>query len=252
MHALDQVGLTNWADQPPRALSGGMQQRVGLARGIATEAEILLMDEPFSALDPLIRRDMQHELLALEKSLNMTIVFISHDLNEALFLGDRIAIMKDGRFVQVGTPEEIVASPADDYVQAFTKDVDRGRVFTAASVMEDAAALDIATDTPETALTKMETLGRDGLLVTEGDQVVGAVTYQDVARAARHNGGDLAHAVRRDWATVQPDDFLADIYQQCHAGLPIAVVGRNGALHGALDPLRLFDQLAAETTKPRP
>jgi ABC-type proline/glycine betaine transport system ATPase subunit len=121
-----------------------MQQRVGLARGLAAEPEILLMDEPFSALDPLIRRDMQEELLELQRSLKKTIIFITHDLNEALILGDRIAIMKDGRFVQVATAEEIVESPADDYVAAFTQDIDRSRVFTAASVSVPAEALELS------------------------------------------------------------------------------------------------------------
>jgi glycine betaine/proline transport system ATP-binding protein len=112
MRALEQVGLDAWADSPPKSLSGGMQQRVGLARGLAVDPEILLMDEPFSALDPLIRRDMQRELLELQQRVHKTIVFITHDLNEALILGDRIAIMKEGRFVQVGTPQDIVSDPA--------------------------------------------------------------------------------------------------------------------------------------------
>ena len=124
--ALEQVGLAAYADSYPDELSGGMQQRVGLARGLATNPEILLMDEPFGALDPLIRREMQEELLHLQKKLKKTIIFITHDLNEALLLGDKIAIMKDGRFVQVGTAQEIVDNPADDYVAAFVGDIDRG------------------------------------------------------------------------------------------------------------------------------
>src|SRR3546814_12178024 len=118
-----------------------MQQRVGLARALAVDAEILLMDEPFSALDPLIRRDMQAELIQLQRELKKTIVFITHDLHEALILGDHIAIMKAGRFVQVGTAQQIVGSPADDYVAAFTHDIDRARVFTCGSVLQYAHAL---------------------------------------------------------------------------------------------------------------
>ena len=131
---LGQVGLDGWGASYPDELSGGMQQRVGLARALANDPEILLFDEPFSALDPLIRRDMQDQMIALQRDLKKTMIFITHDLGEALKLGDRIAIMKDGRFVQVGTPEEVVARPADDYVADFTKDVPRAHVLTARSI----------------------------------------------------------------------------------------------------------------------
>lgn len=123
IETLSRVGLEQWADYPPSALSGGMQQRVGLARALATDAEILLMDEPFSALDPLIRREMQDELLRLQQELNKTIIFISHDVYEAFKIGDRIAVMKDGKMVQVGTPKVILNQPADDYIRAFLQDI---------------------------------------------------------------------------------------------------------------------------------
>jgi glycine betaine/proline transport system ATP-binding protein len=132
---LDTVGLAGWGDHFPDELSGGMQQRVGLARALATEPEIMLFDEPFSALDPLIRRDMQDEVVRLQRELQKTMIFITHDLMEALKLGDRIAIMKDGAFVQVGTPEEVVAHPANDYVADFTRDVPRAHVLTVRSIM---------------------------------------------------------------------------------------------------------------------
>ncbi|TFV60775.1 UNVERIFIED_ORG: ATP-binding cassette domain-containing protein [Bacillus sp. AZ43] len=135
LEALGMVGLEAEADRRPAELSGGMQQRVGLARALASESDILLMDEAFSALDPLIRREMQDQLLDLQRRLGRTIVFISHDLNEAMRLGDRVAIMRDGRIVRTGTPEEILADPGDEYVASFLADVDRGRVFTAADVM---------------------------------------------------------------------------------------------------------------------
>lgn len=138
---LARVGLEGWDNNYPGELSGGMQQRVGLARALASGNGILLMDEAFSALDPLIRREMQHELVTLQKELGRTIIFITHDLNEAMFLGDRIAVMKDGRIAQIGTPEDILARPADDYVASFTADVDRGRVLTAESVMIPAQEL---------------------------------------------------------------------------------------------------------------
>ena len=132
---LETVGLAGWGDHYPDELSGGMQQRVGLARALATEPEIMLFDEPFSALDPLIRRDMQDEVVRLQRELQKTMIFITHDLMEALKLGDRIAIMKDGAFVQVGTPEEVVAHPANDYVADFTRDVPRAHVLTVRSIM---------------------------------------------------------------------------------------------------------------------
>jgi len=132
---LELVGLTGWERYFPHELSGGMQQRVGLARALAVDPEIMLCDEPFSALDPLIRRDMQDELLNLQKSLHKTIIFITHDFLEALKLGDRIAIMKDGEIVQIGTPQHIVAQPVNDYVREFTRDVPRAKVLTAESIM---------------------------------------------------------------------------------------------------------------------
>jgi glycine betaine/proline transport system ATP-binding protein len=133
---LDLVGLTGWGRCFPHELSGGMQQRVGLARALAVDPEIMLCDEPFSALDPLIRRDMQNELLNLQKTLHKTIIFITHDFLEAIKLGDRIAIMKDGEIVQIGTAQQIVAHPVNDYVREFTQDVPRAKVLTAVSVMQ--------------------------------------------------------------------------------------------------------------------
>lgn len=135
--ALQQVGLSGWEDSYPSQLSGGMQQRVGLARGLAVDPDILLMDEAFSALDPLIRTEMQDELLKLQSEQQRTIVFISHDLDEALRIGDRIAIMEGGRVVQVGTPEEILQNPADDYVRAFFRGVDPTNVISAGDIARD-------------------------------------------------------------------------------------------------------------------
>ncbi len=136
LEVLSVVGLSDWADHFPQQLSGGMQQRVGLARALCVEPEILFFDEPFSALDPLIRREMQDELLSLQARMQRTLVFITHDFHEALKLGDRIAIMKDGEFVQVGTPEQIVSAPADDYVREFTTDAPKTKVITVGSAMK--------------------------------------------------------------------------------------------------------------------
>ena len=183
---IDVVGLGGWGDHYPEELSGGMQQRVGLARALATDPEIMLFDEPFSALDPLIRRDMQDEVVRLQRDLRKTMIFITHDLMEALKLGDRIAIMKDGHFVQVGTPEDIVAHPADDYVADFTKDVPRAHVLTARSIMR-AVVGDGHGDGPTVAagtvvqeLIPMVAMRDATIRVMEGDTVVGLVDREAV------------------------------------------------------------------------
>jgi glycine betaine/proline transport system ATP-binding protein len=244
LKALRQVGLEAWADRRPSALSGGMQQRVGLARGLAVDPEILLMDEPFSALDPLIRRDMQGELLELQRELHKTIVFITHDLLEALVLGDRIAIMKEGRFVQVGTAEEIVGNPADDYVAAFTQDIDRSRVFSVDRVLEPAEAVEAADATVADALARMDTLGRDALHLVEGGKPVGIVTYRRLADAAR--GGEAP--ALRDLAEPEMPEAgrgtpLYRLFRRAAQGLPIAVRDQDGTLAGVALPETIFDAL---------
>src|SRR5690554_3130388 len=158
-NALKQVGLEGWEEAYPNQLSGGMQQRVGLARALANDASVLLMDEAFSALDPLIRKDMQQELLELQSRTRKTTVFITHDLDEALNIGDRIILLKDGEIVQVGTPEQILTSPADDYVRRFIEGVDKARVLTAQSAMRPVRATAREGDGPRTVLRKMSETG---------------------------------------------------------------------------------------------
>ncbi|WP_406128689.1 glycine betaine/L-proline ABC transporter ATP-binding protein [Streptomyces sp. NBC_00989] len=199
--ALALCGLAGWEDSWPDELSGGMQQRVGLARALATDADLLLMDESFSALDPLIRRDMQDQLLELQKSLKKTIVFITHDLNEAMRLGDRIAVMRDGRIVQTGTAEDILLRPANDYVASFIQDVDRSRVLTASSVMDTGvdgheADCDCATATPDTPFTDLCALSarltHPVAVLDEADEVVGVVPQE---RLVAFLGGESAEEV---------------------------------------------------------
>jgi glycine betaine/proline transport system ATP-binding protein len=182
--ALALCGLAGWEKSWPDELSGGMQQRVGLARALATDADLLLMDESFSALDPLIRRDMQDQLIELQKELKKTIVFITHDLNEAMRLGDRIAVMRDGRIVQIGTAEDILVRPANDYVASFTQDVDRYRILTAASVMDtdlrgDEADCDCETATPDTSFGELcaisARLTHPVAVLGKGGELVGVV-----------------------------------------------------------------------------
>ncbi|MFD7391230.1 glycine betaine/L-proline ABC transporter ATP-binding protein [Streptomyces sp. NPDC059852] len=182
--ALELCGLGGWEKSWPDELSGGMQQRVGLARALATDADLLLMDESFSALDPLIRRDMQDQLLQLQKTLKKTIVFITHDLNEAMRLGDRIAVMRDGRIVQTGTAEDILLRPANDYVASFIQDVDRSRVLTASALMDtgvtaDAPLCACETATPDTTFAELcaisTRLTHRVSVVDEAGRVVGVV-----------------------------------------------------------------------------
>ncbi len=186
---LDVVGLGGWGNAYPDELSGGMQQRVGLARALATDPEIMLFDEPFSALDPLIRRDMQDQVLRLQREVKKTMIFITHDLMEALKLGNRIAIMKDGAFVQVGTPEDVVAHPADDYVADFTRDVPRAHVLTARTIMEPVGAdgrtygSDISADTIIQELLPLVVHSDLPLRVLDGDRVVGVVDRAAVLTA---------------------------------------------------------------------
>jgi glycine betaine/proline transport system ATP-binding protein len=187
---LETVGLGGWGNSYPDELSGGMQQRVGLARALATDPEIMLFDEPFSALDPLIRRDMQDEVLKLQRKVKKTMIFITHDLMEALKLGNRIAIMKDGAFVQVGTPEAVVAHPADSYVADFIRDVPRAHVLTARTIMEPvtsgngrAYGSDISPDTVVQELLPLVVNSDLPLRVTEGDVTIGVVDRTAVLTA---------------------------------------------------------------------
>lgn len=243
IEALEKVGLAAYADAYPDELSGGMQQRVGLARCLASDPEVLLMDEPFSALDPLIRRDMQDDLLELQQRMRKTIVFITHDLNEALTLGDRIAIMKDGEIVQVGTGEEIVDKPANDYVAAFTQDVDRSRVFNAASVRSDPDALRMSEDTVRTALDRMTELNRDALYVLDGNEIAGVVTCRDLMNAS---GESLEPELITDFPVTNPHATLVDLYPLAKAGLPIALTDRRNQLIGVVEAETLFDRLTPD------
>jgi glycine betaine/proline transport system ATP-binding protein len=195
-HWLDRVGLGGYEDHYPAQLSGGMQQRVGLARALATDADILLMDEAFSALDPLIRNDMQGMLLDLQGELHKTIVFITHDLDEALRIGDRIAILRAGEVIQQGDPQEIVLAPADAYIADFVKDINRSRVIKLGSIMQpptddvSGPRLDAGTVLEDAARAIVET-GETAVLVTNGSGgVVGAVTAADLMSSMVRPDGD--------------------------------------------------------------
>lgn len=247
LEVLAQVGLAPWADSLPSDLSGGMQQRVGLARGLAADPDILLMDEPFGALDPLIRREMQIELLNLQKTLKKTIVFITHDLNEALLLGNRIAIMKDGRIVQIGTAQDIVTAPADDYVAAFVADIDRGRVFTAGDVASDAQTIQLGQTSVREALRLMETSGDRALYVLEGEALAGVVTYRALASSELDPttpDTTIGDAMLTEFPRASDDTQLHELYSSASGGLPIAVTDDHDRLTGVIRPDDVFTQLS--------
>lgn len=243
--ALGKVGLDGWADHLPSELSGGMRQRVGLARALAAGTDILLMDEAFSALDPLIRKEMQDQLLELQAELGMTIVFITHDLNEAMRLGDRIAMMRDGRIVQVGTPEDILTDPANDYVAQFVAEVDRTRVLTASAVMERPVAVVGPDAGPRTAHRLMREHQTSSLLVVARDRTVrGRVWEDDVADAVRQ-GSDRLPVRPDDVATVSPDTPLAELFGEAAATrAALAVVDSRGVLVGLIPRVTLLSALA--------
>ncbi|MCA9847992.1 MAG: glycine betaine/L-proline ABC transporter ATP-binding protein [Dehalococcoidia bacterium] len=243
--SLDLVGLTGWGDRKPGDLSGGMQQRVGLARALATDADILLMDEAFSALDPLIRRDLQDQLLQIQRDLGKTIVFITHDLNEALKLGDHTAIMRDGRVVQIGTAEEIVAEPKNNYVLEFTRDVDRGRVLSVSSVMRPPDTLLEGRDTVKTAVARMAATDNDFMMLIDRERKpIGMVLEEDIVKAARQGEDALKPLVTTDYGVVSPDDILMDIYETATAGHCLVAVDDRGRLVGVAQQVDLLASLA--------
>ena len=231
---LELVGLDGWERNYPRELSGGMQQRVGLARALAVDPEIMLFDEPFSALDPLIRREMQDELLKLQSVVRKTMIFITHDFLEAIKMGDHIAIMKDGEFVQVGTPEDVVASPVDDYVRDFTEDVPRYKVLSAGRVMRDDTMTVSATEAASEALARMREGGHSSAFVLGASrEYLGTLDIGD-ARAA-HSGARAESAARRQ-ASVGPETLLdALIPHTAATDRPVPVVDADNRLLGAVD-----------------
>lgn len=247
--ALGMVGLEGWADSLPSELSGGMRQRVGLARALAAGTDIMLMDEAFSALDPLIRKEMQDQLLELQAQLDKTIVFITHDLNEAMRLGDRIAMMRDGRIVQVGTPEEILTDPANDYVAQFVAEVDRTRVLTAGSVMERPVAVVGPDAGPRTAHRLMREHQTSSLLVVSRDRRVQGLVWEDDVADAIRQGSDRLPRMSGQPVTVGPELPLAEIFgDAASTRAPLAVVDDRGVLVGVIPRVTLLSALATPQT----
>ncbi|MFG2245919.1 glycine betaine/L-proline ABC transporter ATP-binding protein [Spirillospora sp. NPDC048823] len=242
------VGLEGWEDKVPRQLSGGMQQRVGLARALAAETDIILMDEAFSALDPLIRREVQDLLLDLQGQFGKTIVFITHDLNEAMRIGDRIAVMREGRIVQIGTAEEILTDPANDYVAQFVADVDRTRVLTASSVMEKPLVTVLSTTGPRTALRTMREHQTSAAFVIGRDRkLIGRVRATVIADAVQDNVQKLDGLIDpEDPEPVAPDTPVADLFVRCaESDLPVPVADEDGTLIGVIPRVTLLTALGA-------
>jgi len=224
--ALEIVGLGEYLHQYPDQLSGGMQQRVGLARALTNDPEVLLMDEAFSALDPLIRKDMQDELIELQAKMKKTIIFITHDLDEALRLGDRIALMRDGSIVQIGTPEEILVNPANQYVEKFVEDVDRSKVLTAKHVMKRPETVNIDRHGPRVALERMRAEGISSILVVDSNRTLkGYVTADDILEARNKENRNLSDILKTDIKKVDKDTPMNEIFNMIYdTPIPIAVV----------------------------
>jgi len=233
--SLEMVGLGSYLNQYPDQLSGGMQQRVGLARALANDPEVLLMDEAFSALDPLIRKGMQDELIELQGSMQKTILFITHDLDEALRLGHRIALMKDGAIVQVGTPEEILVNPADDYVEKFVEDVDRSKILTAQHIMKRPEVVNIQNHGPRVALDKMRKEGLSGVCVIDNQRnLKGYLTADAAADALRQDVSSLEGILETDIPRVEKDTPMSEIFNIIHdSPMPVTVV-EDGKLRGII------------------
>ncbi|HCR96208.1 MULTISPECIES: quaternary amine ABC transporter ATP-binding protein [Halomonas] len=244
--ALKQVGLEGWENAYPHQLSGGMQQRVGLARALANDASVLLMDEAFSALDPLIRKDMQLELLQLQAKMQKTTVFITHDLDEALNIGDRIVLLKDGEVVQIGTPEEILTQPADDYVRRFIEGVDRSRVLTAESAMRPLRSTARDSDGPRTALHRMRDHAIDSIYVTDRDRrLLGLLEAESASTAIKEGAEKIADYLTQDFRKVSPDEPLQNLFAMfSEKSFPIAVVDEQQRLLGVVVKGAVLDELA--------
>ncbi len=237
---IEVVGLQGYENSYPSELSGGMQQRVGLARGLALDADILLMDEAFSALDPLIRREMQDELLELQTKMKKTIIFVTHDLDEAFKIGDRIAILKDGKMVQLGTAEEIIVNPKDEYVRAFVEGLDRTGVFTAGTIMQPVKATAHLNDGLNTVLHKIRRAGLSSMLLVDSERKLhGYLKAEEVAEEVKKKSVDeekkpdssLIHTPE----TVHPDTQLTEVIElYSESAGPIAVVDDNNKLRGVI------------------
>lgn len=243
---LEVVGLAPWADYRPSALSGGMQQRVGLARALATDAEILLMDEPFSALDPLTRREMQNELLRLQKELNKTIVFITHDTPEALKLGDRIAVMKEGVIVQLGTPQELLNQPTNDYIRDFIQDVNRGQILKAGTIARPTICLILGQELDQVALQQIQNQNLQRIYILNPDQEpIGFIDPQQLDLEIQQDLKDITNQlIQTNFSQVKATAPLEDIFHLYRNEPSLVVVDETGKFQGVLEQADVLASLS--------
>ncbi|WP_242674720.1 quaternary amine ABC transporter ATP-binding protein [Phytopseudomonas daroniae] len=234
---LSVVGLSKWAYHYPHELSGGMRQRVGLARALTTDADVLIMDEAFSALDPLIRSEMQDELLRLQRTLKKTILFITHDFQEALKLGTRIAIMADGQVVREGTPQSIVLEPGSEYVCGFTREVDRSRLFDARSVMQSAAT--VMDSDAGRIVADQKALRQGGFVLTASNRVIGVLDAQSLRQVRA--GEPATNLLSTNFVSVAADAKLIDVARLLKNDQPVAVIDEGGAFLGTLEPENILE-----------
>lgn len=233
LEMIEMVGLEGYEKEPITSLSGGMKQRVGIARALASDAEILLMDEPFSALDPLVRKDMQFELLSIQKKLDKTIIFITHDINEAFKLGDKVAIMKDGEVIQVDTPEKMSANPKDDYVTQFIDSADKTQVISAKNVMSTPDSIVRLKDTPAYAMKVMRSNKVSTAYVVKDKMLLQGVITIDDAMRANKEGLTISDVLIKDIETTTPNVLLTDIIPMAaETKYPIGVIDEDGSLKG--------------------
>ena len=246
--AVDTVGLKGWEDYLPSSLSGGMQQRVGLARALAADPDIMLLDEPFSGLDPLIRRQMQDELIQLQSELHKTMIFVTHDVQEALKIADRIAIMQDGRIIQIGTPEEIIAEPATDYVQEFVKDAFPATVLTAGTIMEDPESDVHSWQGPKAAYALIRRSKRDFAFVLDKAHRAVGVLKQEVARKLVNDGSDsILSGMVTEFETCTPDMTVEELFPLATASpFPIAVLNDDEKFLGYIRNHTIIESMIQE------
>ncbi|MFC7442496.1 quaternary amine ABC transporter ATP-binding protein [Laceyella putida] len=249
LESLKLVGLENWSESFPDQLSGGMQQRVGLARALANDPDILLMDEAFSALDPLIRKDMQDELLELQRSMNKTIIFITHDLDEALRIGDRIVLMRDGEIAQVGTPEDILTNPADEYVERFVEDVNLGKILMAENIMQKPETVVLGKDGPRVALTRIRDKRIPTLLVIDRNRKVKGLLTADKVKQAVNQNLKIEDVMMEEIVEVRKDTPLQEVLAsmvQMDFSYPAVVVDEQKRLQGIVGRGALLSALAGQ------
>lgn len=241
---ISMVGLEGWEHKSCSQLSGGMRQRVGIARALANDPEVLLMDEPFSALDPLVRRDMQFELLALQRKLKKTVVFVTHDIDEAFKLGDTVAILRDGRLIQIGTPEEMSTNPADDYVRNFVDTANKSKVLTIKNIMMTPSCLMQAHDGADFAIREMRKNALSTVYVVDDDFILqGVLTISDAIHASRMRTS-IGEVMIHDIPTTREDALVADIMQiAANAPYPIAVVDDEHRLRGIVTKASVLSAL---------